>query len=350
MSQIELPSDVEAVLERFFTCEFATLNKAGEPVTWPTLPYYNQADGTIIIAASIAFPVKTYNARRHPKVSLLFSDPTGSKLADPPAVLVQGDAVVQEVLDYAPWQIEMFKTSIRRQPDSRKYVSNPIAQRLFEFYYQRIAVMIHPRRIRAWAGMDFGREPTEWTAGDAPPAVESKPITPSSPSSAAPVWNQALAACARNQSSATLTVMEPSGYPVIVRCKVTLDDAKQVISFSELPSLASGWRGKACLLFHSHNDVLEDFRELMIRGDLVEEDGALVMRPTVFVTGSGSDKTDLMPHAGTPIDLIKFMMLGRRKAREYLAKRGTQWPPTMFSNLVKAVKEVEAEEKSQAAK
>jgi len=51
-----------------------------------------------VIAVSIAFPVKAYNARKHSQVSMLFSDPTGSGLTDPPAVLVQGDAAVAEVL------------------------------------------------------------------------------------------------------------------------------------------------------------------------------------------------------------------------------------------------------------
>ncbi len=155
MPSLRLPPDVEAVLRQTYTCEFTTVNRRGQPVTWPILPYYHEPDGVIVITSSIAFPAKTANARRHPQVALLYSDPTGSHLADPPAVLVQGDAEVSEVLDQPPWAVPLFKTSLRRQPESRAFVGNPIARRLFAFYFQRIAVVVHPRRILVWPRRDF---------------------------------------------------------------------------------------------------------------------------------------------------------------------------------------------------
>lgn len=161
MPALQFPPDIEAVLSKFYTCELTTVNKAGQPITWPTLPYYNQSEGTIVLAASIAFPTKTYNARRHPQVSLLYSDPMGSKLPDPPAVLVQGDATVMELVEEMPWTIDLFKTSVRRQPDSRKYIANPIARKLFEFYFQRIGIVVTPRRVLVWPHLDFSAAPTE---------------------------------------------------------------------------------------------------------------------------------------------------------------------------------------------
>jgi pyridoxamine 5'-phosphate oxidase-like protein len=161
MAALRLPPDIEAVIRKFYTCEFTTVNKRGDPVTWPTLPYYHQPEGQIIVTASIAFPVKTYNARRHPQVALLFSDPTGSRLHTPPAVLVQGDATITEIVDNPLWALEIFKMSIRRQPDSHKYIRNPIAQRLFRFYFQRIAIIVQPRRILAWPQRDFSIPPVE---------------------------------------------------------------------------------------------------------------------------------------------------------------------------------------------
>jgi len=161
MPALSLPPDVEAVFRKFFTCEFTTVNKQGAPLTWPTLPYYDQPEGRFILTASIAFAVKTYNARRHPHVSLLFSDPTGSQLADPPAVLVQGDTAVSEVLDAPAWSGQIFKMSIRRQPDSRKFVASRLARRLFLFYFQRIAVFVTPRRMLVWPHRDFKLSPDE---------------------------------------------------------------------------------------------------------------------------------------------------------------------------------------------
>lgn len=155
------------------------------------------------------------------------------------------------------------------------------------------------------------------------------------------MWIKELAACARVYSSGVLTIVEPSAYPVSVRCKVVLNDAAEAITFSERPAMADGWRGKACLLFHRHNDVLEEFHELVIKGELVEENGQLTMRSCDFITGTGRLDTDAMPHAAAPMQLIRFMLLGRRKAREYLAKRGKPWPPIDFDRLVQAAKEVE---------
>ncbi len=117
--------------------------------------------GRLIVTSSIAFPVKAYNARRHPQVAVFFSDPTGAPLTEPPAVLVQGDAIVTELVDDPPWSYAMFKESILRQPRTRSFVSNPLARRLFTFQFQRLAIFVQPRRILVWPWGDMGRTPTE---------------------------------------------------------------------------------------------------------------------------------------------------------------------------------------------
>jgi hypothetical protein len=157
------------------------------------------------------------------------------------------------------------------------------------------------------------------------------------------MWNKRLALCVRHYTSGTLTIIEPSGYPLSVRCSAQLDDTRELITFPDAPPMAMGWRGHACLLFHRHNDVLEDFYELSIRGELIEVAGILTLQPTEFVTGTGRQDTDRMPHAGAPLQLIQFMLLGQRNARKYLAKHTTPWPPIPFDDLVQAAKEVDAE-------
>src|SRR4051794_38027638 len=163
MPALQLPPDVEAVLKRFLASEVTTVNKQGQPLTWPNVAYYDQREGQIVVPSSVAFPTKAQTARRNPKVAVLFSDPTGSGLTDPPAVLVQGDATVADMIgpEWERLSVAIFKESVRRQPSSRQYVGNPIARRLFEFYFQRIAVVIQPRRILAWPRGDFRRPPTE---------------------------------------------------------------------------------------------------------------------------------------------------------------------------------------------
>ncbi len=89
------------------------------------------------------------------------STPTrrGTELADPPAVLVQGRAEVSELREDRPWVLPLFKTTLRRQPEGRSFVANPLARRLFTFYFQRIAVVVRPRRVLVWPERDFARAP-----------------------------------------------------------------------------------------------------------------------------------------------------------------------------------------------
>ncbi|HEX8032326.1 MAG TPA: pyridoxamine 5'-phosphate oxidase family protein [Ktedonobacterales bacterium] len=163
MPALALPPEVADALRGYYTCEMTTVNRQDQPITWPTLPYFYEPDGHIIVTVSIAFPVKAYNARRHPQVSLLYSDPTGSSLTNPPAVLVQGDATVYEALDYlTPPILGLIKASTRRQPDSSRFSSNRYIRGFFEWYlFQRIAIAVQPRRILVWPDRDFTHPPTE---------------------------------------------------------------------------------------------------------------------------------------------------------------------------------------------
>jgi len=153
------------------------------------------------------------------------------------------------------------------------------------------------------------------------------------------MWNKALIACARAYPSGVLTIVEPTGYPFSVRCRVEFDEKREVITIPAPPPVAAGWRGKACLLFHRHKEDLGDQHEMMLKGTLDGEAGTLLFQPTDFLTGSGKQDTDRMPVAGGPIDMIQFMLLGRRKAREYLAKRGAPWPPRPWDKMIRYLDE-----------
>jgi hypothetical protein len=252
-------------------------------------------------------------------------------------VLVHGDATTEELTGDPPWSYELLKTNVMRQPDSRKYLANPVARYLFLFYYQRIGIYVHPRRLLIWPHRDFSASPTkiEMNAEDAQPA-DQPPGKQDTSAPAQRAWNQELVARARVYPSGVLTIVEPSGYPVSVRCTAQFDDERHVVTLSGLPKkVPGGWQGKACLLFHRHSQGLEEQYELLIKGELSSEDGTLVLRNCEFITGSGSQTNDRMPHAGAPRELIQFMMLGRRKARDYIAKRGEPWPPRPFKKMVR---------------
>ena len=73
-----VPESVGAVVHEFRSCEFSTLARDGTPVTWPTLPFFDHANGRFLITCSIGLAQKAFNVRRDGRVAMLFSNPTGA--------------------------------------------------------------------------------------------------------------------------------------------------------------------------------------------------------------------------------------------------------------------------------
>src|ERR671930_1611913 len=91
-----LPDQVQQVFDRFITTEYTTIDRRGQPITWPVTPYYSPGDDCIDLTTGLGYPKKADDAAANPKVSLLFSDPTGSEIEGAPQVLVQGTAGVDD--------------------------------------------------------------------------------------------------------------------------------------------------------------------------------------------------------------------------------------------------------------
>jgi hypothetical protein len=163
MSELYLPEEIRRLLRAYYTCELTTVNSKGHPISWPCLPYFHEETGEIIFSASIAFPVKALNARRHPQVALLFSDASGSGLNAPDALLIQGDASVEELTNYQnPRVIGLFHLNQQRQPDSSRFTNNRLVRRLFSWYlFQRLLISVIPKRVYIWSGGNFQTMPTE---------------------------------------------------------------------------------------------------------------------------------------------------------------------------------------------
>ena len=91
-----LPQEVREVFERFITCEFTTVDSRQQPIVWPVTPYYSPGAPTIDATTGLGYPKKADDARRNPRVAMLFSDPTGSGIDSGIQVLVQGTAEVDD--------------------------------------------------------------------------------------------------------------------------------------------------------------------------------------------------------------------------------------------------------------
>ena len=78
------PAELTAVFERSITAEYATLTRAGSPVTVPTTPYIGSNGATIDVSTGLTYPAKAERARRDPRVCLLFADPVGAACTSRP--------------------------------------------------------------------------------------------------------------------------------------------------------------------------------------------------------------------------------------------------------------------------
>jgi hypothetical protein len=65
----------------------------------------------------------------HPQVAMLYSNPTGSGLAAPPAVLVQGEAVCPDRIVTQSDELDALGRLVMvRQPVSARYSANPLTR------------------------------------------------------------------------------------------------------------------------------------------------------------------------------------------------------------------------------
>jgi hypothetical protein len=153
------------------------------------------------------------------------------------------------------------------------------------------------------------------------------------------MWTKRLAKLATQYPTGVLSVAAVEGFLVSVRPVARLENKRRAVTFPALPPYAQGWRGKACLLFHRHNSRLEGLHQMVLKGELVEEDGAVVFHVMDFVTANGRTDTDEMAHASHPIHMLRLFLLGRRKAREYERKRGEPWPPIDHVEIERILRE-----------
>lgn len=164
----KLPSEVIAVFNNFMTAETTTIGKNGFPVTWPVLPLFCPQPFQFVVLTSIGLLQKAVNVRRDGRVSMLFSEPTGSELTKPPAVLVQGratapDDVLIPMTKLDPAVVEAVREQglrmVRKQPGMRMYLTNSLTRWLMDWYFMRQAIYIHPERITWWPEANFQNSP-----------------------------------------------------------------------------------------------------------------------------------------------------------------------------------------------
>jgi hypothetical protein len=267
-SPVGWPSELLGVFERALTCEYASLTRAGAPVTVPTTPYVGT--GSIDVSTGLTYPAKAERARRNPKVALLFADTIGAGTGDAPVVLVQGHAAVRDA-ELQRNTDRYVRSSMMKLPASVKGQPKPLLRRL-AFYYARIWIEIMPQRIHWWPDRDLAAEPQRWQVDPALPLPQSDPAPPGRQPSAwlSPPqgWREVAARALQILPFADLTVVDSDGYPVCIPVVGGALEGEEVplqigAGAPELPA------GPACLTLHGHDEHFTTQENHTLMGTLV---------------------------------------------------------------------------------
>jgi hypothetical protein len=249
------PDELIEVFERSITTEYASLTRDGRPITVPTTPYIGDGRLTLDVSTGLTYPAKAERARRDPRVCLLFADPVGSGLSDPPVVLVQGLATVRDA-DLQANTDRYVQRSMDKLPEATKGQPRFVLRRL-AWYYARIWVEVTPLHIRWWARRSLDEPAHVWNA----PEGTAAPLSDPAPSGLQPgawlappaSWSQASREADR-LSTHDLTAVDVNGFPLCLPVRHTehLDDGFRLTLGPGSPEIPAG---PACLTLHAHPEA-----------------------------------------------------------------------------------------------
>jgi hypothetical protein len=282
-----LPPDVQSVFQRFITTELTTVDRRGQPITWPVTPYYSPGGPCIDVTTGLGYPKKANDARANPMVSLLFSDPTGSGLTAPPMVLVQGTADVDD-RDLEANRARYASESLQKLPGIRALTPPQPVQRLLSWYYSRIYIHIRPERVYVWPRGDVNAEPElygshmeEVRSGHS----EEPERFHADPAGGATTWHPRLGDLGTSFPTGVLSFVSPDGFPFAVRVPVRSDASDGLIRIDSEPDGVPLQPGLACLTVHRHGQTFSWQENFQVRGDLVLAEDRWVLVPRRLVGG-----------------------------------------------------------------
>lgn len=321
------PAELTPVFEQFVTCEYATLTKAGAPITYPVTPYMGADGQTLDVSTGLTYPSKAERARRNPAVALLYSDPNGSGLTNPPVVLVQGYAAVRDA-DLQANTDRYLRLSMQKAPEAYKGMPAFMLRRM-PWYFARIWIEVTPARILWWPQGDLNRAPLRWEA----PADRTYPASDPAPTGKAlGAWKEANVDWRTGAGRAVakfgppaLTVVDQTGFPTPLRVgRASLTPNGFHL---EVPAgLPVALQGAACLTFH-HHDVPFTRQENVVFVGHVEmgASGALFHVERQLADWSlGDSKLQ---------GLISFFKSGRKVAPRLEAEAARRGQPAPIINL-----------------
>src|SRR5206468_3704978 len=220
-----LPQEVRDAFERFITCEYTAIDARQQPIVWPVTPYYSSGAPTLDTTTGLGYPKKAEDARRNPHVSLLFSDPTGSRIESGIQVLVQGMAEVDD-RDLEANRERYERESAVKLRRGRAVRMPRLLRGMFAWYANRIYIKVRPERVFVWPDGDLAKRPDchgthleEIRSGHSEEPLQA--LEP--PTGGAVAWDERVEQLGSRYGNAVLAWVAPDGFPLAVRLPVSLD-------------------------------------------------------------------------------------------------------------------------------
>jgi hypothetical protein len=280
-----LPDEVQQVFSRFITTEYTTVDRNGQPITWPVTPYYSPGDPCIDVTTGLGYPKKASDAAANPKVALLFSEPTGCGMPGAPMVLVQGTAEVDDRdLDSNReryWQESQEKLGMKLRAPG-------FVKQWFNWYLTRLYVHVRPERVYVWPDFDPTSEPEllDSHMEEVRSGHDEEPDAPhAQPAGGGTEWDPRMDELGRRYDSAVLSLVSPDGFPFSVRVPIELDREARLVRIGDGVAGVPVQPGLACLCAHAHDEEFKWQQNFQVRGDLLEDGGRWVLRPHKLVGG-----------------------------------------------------------------
>jgi Pyridoxamine 5'-phosphate oxidase len=315
-----LPPEVQQVFERFVTTEYTTVDRRGQPITWPLTPYYRPGDPCIDVTTGLGYPKKAKDARANPKVSLLFSDPTGCGLDHAPQVLVQGTAEVDD--RDLPANRERYRRElVEKMPGAKGQLPPKFLERLFDWYFTRVYVHVRPERVYVWPDGNPAREPELFDAHmeEVRSGHDEEPAgAHADTEGGGPAWDRRMGELGERYPHAVVSLVAPDGFPFSVRLPIAVDREARRVRLEGAPVGVPWQPGLACVTAHEHSPDFEWQRNFQVRGDLVEENGAWAVIPHKLVGGMELPPGSLISRVRANLGSIRRY---RRTAKRELAER-----------------------------
>ena len=315
-----LPAEVQAVFDRFITTELTTIDRLGQPITWPVTPYYTPGAPCIDVTTGLGYPKKARDAAANPLVALLFSDATGSGVSAAPMVLVQGSAEVDD-RDLDANRRRYARESIEKLPGMAKLTPPAPIRGMFDWYYARIYIHVRPERVYVWPEGDIGAEPQLFDAHmeEVRSGHSEEPERfHAGPGGAVTAWHPRINELGSRYPKAVLSIVSPDGFPFAVRAPVRADEANRLVRVDAELTGVPLQPGLACLTAHVHGEEFTWQSNFQVRGDLVRAEEGWVLLPRRLVGGFEAPRSRLGLLRANAAKARRF----RQTAKRELARRG----------------------------